>query len=225
MRSSRRNLWRNLQRTPDRAMSPATVPHNPDTVALMGDGRATLADFARKFAEIRSESERTIAQLDATAIRRSLDGDVNSVAIIMKHVGGNLRSRFTDFLASDGEKPWRDREQEFVDDFPPGEQGRVAAFDAWCTGWQSLERTLAALTDADLRRTVLIRGQPHSVALALARAVAHLGYHQGQITLIARMLVGPSSWKTISIPRGGTAAHHAEMGFDAGSGTAPHSRA
>ncbi len=180
----------------------------------MGDGRATLTDFERKFAEIRSESERAIAQLDATSIRRSLDGDVNSVAIIMKHVGGNLRSRFTDFLTSDGEKPSRDREQEFVDDFPPGEEGRAAAFDAWCAGWQSLERTLAALTDADLRRTVLIRGQPHSVALALARAIAHLGYHQGQITLIARMLVGPSSWKTISIPLGGTSAHHAKLGFD-----------
>lgn len=199
-------------------MYPTTLPPSPDTVGLMGDGRATLTDFERKFAEIRSESERAIAQLDATSIRRSLDGDVNSVAIIMKHVGGNLRSRFTDFLTSDGEKPWRDREREFVDEFPPGEEGRAAAFDAWCIGWQSLERTLAALTDADLRRTVHIRGQPHSVALALARAVAHLGYHQGQITLIARMLVGPSSWRTISIPRGGTSAHHARLGFD------PHQR-
>lgn len=199
-------------------MYPTTLPPSPDTVGLMGDGRTTLTDFERKFAEIRSESERAIAQLDATSIRRSLDGDVNSVAIIMKHVGGNLRSRFTDFLTSDGEKPWRDREREFVDEFPPGEEGRAAAFDAWCIGWQSLERTLAALTDADLRRTVHIRGHPHSVALALARAVAHLGYHQGQITLIARMLVGPSSWRTISIPRGGTSAHHARMGFD------PHQR-
>ena len=218
MRSSRRNLWRNHPRTPNRGMYPTTLPPSPDTVGLMGDGRATLTDFERKFAEIRSESERAIAQLDATSIRRSLDGDVNSVAIIMKHVGGNLRSRFTDFLTSDGEKPWRDREREFVDEFPPGEEGRAAAFDAWCIGWQSLERTLAALTDADLRRTVHIRGQPHSVALALARAVAHLGYHQGQITLIARMLVGPSSWRTISIPRGGTSAHHARIGFD------PHQR-
>lgn len=215
---TRRNPSRNLPRTPDRGISPATLLHTPDTVTLMGDGRATLADFERKFAEIRSESERAITQLDAAAIRRSLNGDVNSVAIIMKHVGGNLRSRFTDFLASDGEKPWRDREAEFVDDFPPGEQGRAAALEAWCAGWQSLERTLAALTDADLRRTICIRGEPHSVALALARAVAHLGYHQGQITLIARMLVGTSSWKTISIPRGGTSAHHAALGFD------PHQR-
>lgn len=111
--------------TPRRAMCPANLLHTPDTVALMGDGRATLADFERKFAEIRSESERAIGQLDAAAIRRSPNGDVNSVAIIMKHVGGNLRSRFTDFLASDGEKPWRDRDTEFADDFPPGEQGRA----------------------------------------------------------------------------------------------------
>ena len=79
-----------------------------------------------------------------------------------------------------------------------------------------LEATLASLTDADLPRTVYIRGKPHSVALALARSVAHMAYHQGQITLLARILVGPGRWKTISIPRGGTAQRHAEMGFDPG---------
>lgn len=180
----------------------------------MRPGRDTIADFERKFAEIRAESERAIAQLDATQIRRSLDGDTNSVAVILKHVGGNLRSRFSDFLRSDGEKPTRDRESEFVDDFPPGDAGRDAAIARWNLGWQALESTLRELADADLRRTVLIRGEPHSVTLALARAVAHLGYHQGQITLVARILAGPSRWTPISIPRGGTAAHHARMGFD-----------
>jgi len=184
------------------------------TLTFMADRRSTIASFESKFAEIRSDSERAIGQLNDSELRRSLDGDSNSVAIIMKHVGGNLRSRFTDFMTSDGEKPWRDRENEFVDDFEAGERGRAAALAAWSAGWMCLETTLADLNDADLCRTVRIRAVPHSVALALARAVAHLGYHQGQITLIARVIVGPSRWKTISIPRGGTSAHHARMGFD-----------
>ncbi|MEI7658677.1 MAG: DUF1572 family protein [Phycisphaerae bacterium] len=180
----------------------------------MTSPRAITEDFTSKFAEIRRESEAAIAQLDAAQIRRSLDGDVNAVAVIMKHVGGNLRSRFADLLTTDGEKPSRDREAEFVDDFPEGEAGRAAALAAWSQGWGVLEATLASLNDADLGRTVTIRGVPHTVAKALARSLAHIAYHQGQITLLARMLVGPAAWKPISIPRGGTAKRHAEMGFD-----------
>ena len=177
--------------------------------------RLLIGDFAFKFAEIRRESEQAIAQLDAVQIRRSLDGDVNSVAVIMKHVGGNLRSRFTSFLTEDGEKPWRDREAEFVDDFPAGEAGRDAALADWRDGWCVLESTLASLCDADLAtKTVSIRGVPHTVSRALARSLAHMAYHQGQITLIARMIVGRERWNTISIPRGATAHRHAEMGFD-----------
>jgi uncharacterized damage-inducible protein DinB len=180
----------------------------------MSAERSIVGGFESKFAEIRRECERAIAQVDSDQIRRSLDGDINSIAVMLKHVGGNLRSRFTNFLEEDGEKPWRDRESEFVDDFPPGEGGREAAIAAWSAGWRVLEATLASLSDADLARTVKIRGVPHSVALALTRAVSHLSYHQGQITLIARVLVGPALWKTISIPRGGTAQRHSEMGFD-----------
>ena len=97
----------------------------------MPHGRTLLDSFVTKFAEIRREPEQAIAQPDAEQLRQSLDGDVNSVAIIMKHVGGNLASRFTDFLTSDGEKLWRSRDAEFIDDFPPGEAGRDAAFAAW----------------------------------------------------------------------------------------------
>ena len=176
--------------------------------------RDTIADFERKFAEIRAESERAIAQLDAGELRRSLDGDTNSIAVIMKHVGGNLRSRFTEFLDTDGEKPWRDRESEFIDDFPPGEPGREAALAAWRAGWTALEAALATLSDGDLRRSVRIRGATQSVAFALARAASHLSYHQGQITLVARMIAGPARWTTISIPRGGSAAHNAALGFE-----------
>jgi len=180
----------------------------------MRSERSVVGSFESKFAEIRRECERAIAQVDADQIRRSIDGDVNSIAVTMKHVGGNLRSRFTNFLTEDGEKPWRDREREFVDDFAPGDAGREAAVATWNDGWRVLEATLASLSDADLARPVLIRGVPHSVASALARAVSHVSYHQGQITLIARILVGPARWKAISIPRGGTAQRHSEMGFD-----------
>ena len=180
----------------------------------MNAARGIIDDFAFKFAEIRRETEKAIAQVDAVQLRRSLDGDTNSIAVTMKHVGGNLKSRFTNFLTEDGEKPWRDREAEFVDDFPAGDAGRDAALAAWTDGWRVLESALASLTDADLSRTVMIRGAPHSVSRALARSVAHMAYHQGQITLIARILVGPARWNTISIPRGGTAQRHAAMGFD-----------
>jgi uncharacterized damage-inducible protein DinB len=182
----------------------------------MSAERSIVGSFESKFAEIRRDCERAIAQVDADQLRRSLDGDVNSIAVTMKHVGGNLRSRFTNFLAEDGEKPWRDREREFVDDFAAGEPGREAAVEVWNDGWRVLEAALASLSDADLARSVMIRGVPHSVASALARAVSHVSYHQGQITLIARILVGPARWKTISIPRGGTAQRHSEMGFDLG---------
>lgn len=179
----------------------------------MNASRTIIEGFEAKFAEIRKESEQAIAQLDAAAIRRSLDGDTNSVAVTMKHVGGNLRSRFSNFINEDGEKASRDREGEFVDDFAPGDAGREQAIAAWSAGWSVLEATLASLTDGDLARSVRIRGVPHSVAHALSRAVAHMAYHQGQITLIARILVGPERWKTITIPRGGTAQRHADMGF------------
>ena len=178
--------------------------------------RSTISCIESRFGLIRRDSELAIQQVDAAGLRRSIGGDTNSIAIILKHVGGNLRSRFTNFLSEDGEKPWRDREAEFVDDFPPGENGRAAAIAAWSAGWQMLEATLAALNDSDLQRQVRIRGERHTVLEALIRSMAHTAYHQGQITLIARILVGPSAWKTISIPRGGTAQRHADMGFDPG---------
>jgi hypothetical protein len=187
----------------------------------MSHPRSVIASFETKFLEVRRESEMAIAQLDAERIRSSIDGEVNSVAIIMKHVGGNLMSRFTDFLASDGEKPSRRRDDEFVDDFPPGEDGREAAFEVWRSGWSALETALRQLSDADLDRTVRIRGVPHSVAQALARALSHMSYHQGQITLVARMLVGPSHWRTISIPRNGTASYLRSLGFDQPSANGP----
>jgi uncharacterized damage-inducible protein DinB len=148
-------------------------------------------------------ADRAIAQVDDAALRRPLDEHTNSIAVIMKHVGGNLRSRWTDFLASDGEKPWRNRDDEFVDTFATREE----LLAAWEAGWACVIDALTALDAADLERTVTVRGEPHSVALAVERSLAHTSYHVGQIVLLARHWAG-DVWETLTIPRGGSAAHN-----------------
>lgn len=184
--------------------------------------RHVVAGFEGEYATLKRNADKAIAQLDAAQIRAnglSVGGGSplagNSVAVIMKHMGGNLRSRFTDFLASDGEKSWRNRDDEFVDDFPSGEAGRAAAVATWDAGWACLMQALAALSDADLPRVITIRGEPHTVARALTRSLAHAGYHVGQIILISRAIIGDGRWNVISIPRGGTRAFNANMGFQA----------
>ena len=187
----------------------------------MDPGRTVVASFEAEFAALRRTAELAIRQLDDAAIRRPIDVEANSVAILMQHVAGNLASRFTDFLVSDGEKPWRDRDAEFVDAFAPGAAGRAEVESCWSRGWGVLDRALAALDDGDLARTVLIRGEPHSVARALARALAHVGYHVGQVVQGARVLVGPADWKVITIPRGGSAEANRRLGFDPSAPRAP----
>ncbi len=148
-------------------------------------------------------ADRAVAQISDEALRCAIDPNVNSIAVIMKHVAGNLQSRWTDFLTTDGEKPWRNRDDEFVDTF----DSRDALLAAWEAGWAAVFGALEALTEADLERTVAIRGEPHSVALATERSLAHTCYHVGQIVLLARHLAG-DRWKTLTIPRGGSAAHN-----------------
>jgi hypothetical protein len=133
----------------------------------------------------------------------ALDPNTNCIAVIMKHVAGNLLSRWTDFLSTDGEKPWRNRDDEFVDTFTAHEE--LIAY--WDSGWQRLFDSLAGLKADDLGRTVTIRGEPHSVPLAIQRSLAHCGYHVGQIMLIARILAG-EHWTTITIPRGASAGYN-----------------
>lgn len=148
-------------------------------------------------------ADKAIAQLPYEKLRVALDQNTNSIAVIMKHVAGNLLSRWTDFLASDGEKPWRNRDDEFVDTF--GDRAEV--LDYWERGWGRLFETLDALTLADLSKTVMIRGEPHSVPLAIQRSLSHCGYHVGQIVMIARILAG-DDWQTLTIPRGGSAGYN-----------------
>lgn len=145
------------------------------------------------------------------AIDQLGDGDLsignpngeNSIATICWHVSGNLRSRFTDFLSSDGEKPWRNRE----DEFRARTVSRAALFAKWDEGWQALLAALEALTDDQLQRTVTIRRQPIAVHEALHRSLAHLSYHVGQIVYIAKQLRG-NDWRSLSIPPGGSEAYN-----------------
>ncbi|MBS0262911.1 MAG: DUF1572 family protein [Planctomycetes bacterium] len=144
-------------------------------------------------------ADKAISQVPDHKLHIALDPNTNSIAVIMKHVAGNLLSRWTDFLTSDGEKPWRNRDNEFVDTFTSRQE--LQAY--WESGWQTLFATLNSLTPDDVAATVMIRGEPHSVPLAIQRSLAHCGYHIGQIILIARILAG-DHWTTITIPRGGS---------------------
>ena len=148
-------------------------------------------------------AERAVAQLSDEQLHTPLHPATNSVAVIMKHVAGNLRSRFTDLLTSDGEKSWRDRDNEFVDTFTSHDE----LMNHWQAGWFCLFDALDALRPDDMSATVTIRGEQLSVPLALGRSLSHCGYHVGQIVLISRILAG-ENWQTLTIARGGSEEHN-----------------
>ncbi len=148
-------------------------------------------------------ADRAVVQVADEKLHFALDENTNSIAVIMKHVAGNLLSRWTDFLTTDGEKPWRNRDDEFVDSFG----SRQEILDYWEGGWACLFGALKSLKPDDLAKTVLIRGEPHSVPLALERSLGHTCYHIGQIVQVARIHAG-SNWDTLTIPRGGSAQYN-----------------
>jgi uncharacterized damage-inducible protein DinB len=150
-----------------------------------------------EFQKIKKLADKSIAQLSDDQLHATIDPEANSIAVLMRHMAGNMRSRWINFLTSDGEKPDRMRDREFED---PG-QSRDELMAEWEHGWQCLFDALSPLTDADLQRTVVIRGEPHSVYKAMSRQVAHYAGHAYQILLLAKHLRGPD-WKTLSIPRG-----------------------
>ncbi len=147
--------------------------------------------------KIKKLADKSIEQLTDEQLHALIDPNANSVAILMRHMAGNMRSRWINFLTSDGEKPDRMRDREFED---PG-QTRAELLAEWEHGWRCVFDALTPLTDADLQRTVLIRGEAHSVYKAISRQVAHYAGHASQILLLAKHLQG-SHWKTLSIPRG-----------------------
>ena len=177
--------------------------------------RRTIAAFEAEFRRYRGLAEGATARLSWAQLRVPLDPETNSIAVIMKHVGGNLKSRWTEPFTTDGEKPWRNRDTEFVDDFAD----RVAMDAAWMAGWSEIEAVLACCTDADLGRELRIRGEAHTLALALARSVTHTAYHCGQIVQAARVIAarGGVEWKTLTVPRGGSVDFNRKMGFKPGS--------
>lgn len=160
------------------------------TTSYMEDARAI-------FRHSKKLADGAVAQVADADLTRTLDPEMNSIAIVMKHMAGNMLSRWTDFLTTDGEKPARHRDSEFED--PPAT--RAELLEMWERGWAVLFAALDPLTDADLGRTVRIRGEAHSVMQAINRQIGHLSYHTGQIVLLAKHFQS-ENWKSLSVPRG-----------------------
>jgi hypothetical protein len=156
-----------------------------------------LEDSLALFRQYKGLAERAMAQVTDEQLFAVLDNEMNSIAVIVKHMTGNMRSRWTDFLTSDGEKPTRDRDSEFVD--PPA--SRESLLKVWEEGWQLLFGALEPLAEQDLQQRVTIRGEAHSVMQAINRQVAHYAYHCGQIVLLAKHF-NSEKWQSLSVPRG-----------------------
>ena len=158
---------------------------------------AYLEDVRVQFQNMKKLAEGALAQVSDNELLATLDPESNSLAVIMRHMAGNLRSRFTDFLTSDGEKPDRNRDGEFELDGPRTREHVIAD---WESGWRVLFATLDTLEPDDLLRDVFIRGERHSVIQALDRQLTHHAYHVGQMVFLAKHLRA-TDWRTLSIPR------------------------
>lgn len=172
----------------------------------MIDALALRDDALRTFREYKTMAEGAMAQIDDEAFFHLLDEESNSVAILVKHLAGNLTSRWSDFLTSDGEKPGRNRDDEFLQE---GDD-RASLMAAWESGWAILFAALEPLTAEDMERTVRIRSVPHTVPRAIQRQIAHYAYHVGQLVLLCKHL-RRGEWHTLSVPRGGSAALNRKM--------------
>ncbi len=170
-------------------------------------GSLYLEEMFRGLRGYKRLGDGSIEQLSDEQVFASLDDESLSVAVIVKHMAGNMRSRFTDFLTTDGEKPDRNRDQEFL--MTP-DTTRQQLLAEWERGWQLVFDTVQALQPADLERTVTIRGEPHSVLQALSRSVAHAAYHVGQIAFLAKHWKG-AEWKSLSVPKGESQQFNARM--------------
>jgi hypothetical protein len=156
-----------------------------------------LEDAIGVFRHYKQMAEGAMAQVSDKELYASMDPEMNSIAVIVKHMAGNMCSRWTDFLVSDGEKPNRNRDCEF--ELPPDD--REALIALWEAGWTTLFSALDPLTEADLSRTVSIRGEAHSVMQAMNRQLAHYPYHCGQIVFLAKHF-RHENWQSLSVPRG-----------------------
>jgi hypothetical protein len=169
-------------------------------------GAHYIADALARFRESKRLAEGAMAQVSDEEFFRTLDPESNSIALVVKHMAGNMRSRWTNFLTSDGEKPDRNRDTEFE---TYEDDSREALMRRWEDGWRLVFDAVEPLTEADLLRTVAIRAEPHTVVEAVNRQLTHYAYHAGQIVFLAKHLKS-ADWKTLSVPRGGSKAFNAE---------------
>ena len=160
--------------------------------------RHYLDDCLLQLRKLKKQADGALRQVDERQLFDTIDEESNSIAIIMKHMAGNMRSRWTNFLTSDGEKPDRNRDDEFIVE---GADDRGRIFALWEDGWQLVFDAIGSLTPEDLGRTIRIRGEAHSVIEAINRQMTHYAAHVGQIVLLAKHYAGPN-WKTLSIPKG-----------------------
>ncbi len=165
-----------------------------------------LEDSIDLFRYYKKLGDRAMAQMPDADLFTALDAESNSIAVIVKHLAGKMRSRWTDFLTSDGEKPDRHRDSEFEN--PPATRDEVLAL--WEKGWGTLFAALEPLRNADLGRTVTIRGERRSVTQAIHRQLAHYAYHVGQIVYLARHFTG-EGWQSFTVPRGESARFNADV--------------
>ena len=155
-----------------------------------------LQDALAVFRGYKKLAEGAMAQVTDEELTATLDSEMNSIALVVKHMAGNMRSRWTDFLTTDGEKPDRQRDSEFVEPFT----SRAELMERWEAGWDHVWRALGNLTDADMERVVTIRAERHSVMQAINRQVAHYAYHVGQIVMLAKHFRS-EEWKSLTIPK------------------------
>jgi hypothetical protein len=163
-----------------------------------------IASLDAEYRRYKALAEAAIQQVGDEELGQTGPGDSNSIEMIVRHVAGNLASRFTDFRTSDGEKPWRDRDQEFE----PASLTRAQLMDQWDAAWRVLFEALGSLSDEDLAQAVTIRRQPVRIDEALHRSLAHTAYHVGQIVFLAKAMRA-EGWRCLSIPRGGSKAYNA----------------
>jgi hypothetical protein len=176
------------------------------------DNGAYLVDVIRGFQNYKKLGDEAMAQVPSDAdFDRMLDADSNSITVIVQHIAGNFHSRYRDFLTTDGEKPERDRDGEFETRRPATRDGVLRT---WNDGWAVVMSALAALTPADLDRTITIRGEAFLVLEALNRSVTHTAYHVGQIVYLARHFASPN-WRSLSIPKGKSAEFFSKGDFKA----------
>jgi uncharacterized damage-inducible protein DinB len=167
---------------------------------------AYLEETIARFRSVKTQADGALAQLSDEHLHLAPGEGANSIAVIVQHLAGNFRSRFSDFLTADGEKPERDRDAEFID----ASLEREVLLATWEEGWRTVMGAISALKPEDLTRTIAIRGEPHTVLQALQRSITHAAGHVGQIVYLAKILLG-DDWRTLSIPRGKSREFDAEL--------------